>query len=268
MRTLFLVVAIVAIACPERVSAAEQWWNLVQRDAEGTSYFAESTGIVKRGDMRSFWTHYFLQKEEKRIKSARVELEVDCSKSTFQEKRFVDYDAKYKPLYVGDNTNFAKPEIAPAGSVGEQFIKFGCLTDDYRQRHFTEIAADVDYRAVGEFYADPRPIAALPNNSTPTTSTPRSPRNADDAVARTAVRSAYLKFEACVLVSARRFAKSKEAAPVVAKAALRNCPELRSKLAASYPADRSARERQKIMDIIERELASKAELEVVRLRSR
>ena len=84
------------------------------------------------------------------------------------------------------------------------------------------------------------------------------------------VTESVSRYKECVFKSARTFAKSKETAPIVAKASIANCPTARQQVVATYKAslNRSSREGRLFILNIDKRVQSLAELEVVRLRSK
>lgn len=73
------------------------------------------------------------------------------------------------------------------------------------------------------------------------------------------------KYIACVVRSARKFATSRETAPVVARSAVNNCYSLRMELVAALALDGISERR---LEGIDQGLVRRAELEVVKLRSK
>lgn len=209
---------------------AEQWWIVLQKDAAGNSILADSD-TVEQADQghRTIWTHKFYSTPEKRMSSAAIQYEVDCGEQVLRERLYVDYDARGAALRKGDNTQTDQWRSVFAGTVGASVIHFTCISVLARKAQYLEIAPSADYREVGRFYADPRPV--VPMASAPGRASSPHP------TASTAAMQAGQRYKACALAAARRFASSGEPAPVVANAAAAECASARRTLAATFASD-------------------------------
>lgn len=150
-----------------------------------------------------------------------------------------------------------------AGTVGAAIVRFTCTNALARKAQFLEVAATADYRDVGRFYADPRPIAPIAPPA------PAQPSPAAGAISDRAMQAGQ-RYKACALAAARRFARSGETAPVVADAALAECASNRRALATAFAADPAFRSGtvEIAMATFDQLLRQQAQLEVVQSKVR
>ncbi|WP_375250423.1 surface-adhesin E family protein [Sphingomonas sp.] len=242
---------------------AGHWWIVLQKDAVGNSILADADTIEEADqNRRTIWTHKFYSTPEESMSSAAVQYEVDCKERALRERLYTDYDAGSAVLRRGDNTQTDQWHVVSGGSVGASIVDFTCVGAAARKASYLEIAPSADYREVGRFYADPRPVVTMPSAPSPAL----SPRPA----ASTAAMQAGQRYKACALAAARRFVASGETAPVVADAALADCASSRRALAAAFAADPAMRSgsAEIAMERFDQLLRQQVQLEVVRAKAR
>lgn len=268
-------------AVAQSMPTAEKWWVIIPKDSGGDTWMGDSQSIVKpveayfvyKGDrqprdpgLRIVWFHQFhLVAAGDGTKSAKRQWVVDCEKRTWRPVRYIGYDMTYKVLDSRDIAD-ANPIPVELGYPSEYLFEFTCNSVDYRKKHYTEVPAGNDYRAFAESLNNTRPpTAATPETATPAfraTPTRSPPGNVDPGD-----RAAGLKYQQCVSASARKFAKSKEEAPVVAQSALQNCAAMRRGLYARIKKNRSYYEAKALIEKIDEHVLADAQLTVVKARS-
>lgn len=208
---------------------AEHWWIVLQNDAAGNSILADTDAIEQVDQQhRLIWTHKFYATPEKGMSSAAIQYEIACEDRALRERLYVDYDGVGAVLRRGDNTGSDDWRIVSSGSVGASIVDFTCTSPAARKAQYLEIAATADYRDVGRFYADPRPVVPI---------APAAPAPPTRPTASATAMQAGQRYKSCAVAAARRFASSGETAPVVADAAIAECASTRRALAAAFAGD-------------------------------
>lgn len=158
-----LKLAVAGIMCGSvsKASAAE-WWIVLQRDGAGNVHFGDSSQIVAQGSTLTFWSHLFYKVPVGKMKSARIQYEVDCARFSLRERRYLDFDASRQVIDSGDNTAVdGWKEVAPQTS-GAAYVAFGCATPAQRKASHLSLDEKADMFDVADFFLDPSPIVESP----------------------------------------------------------------------------------------------------------
>ena len=241
---------------------AEQWWVVIQKNTDGSVYLADSDlNTDDLSQTKTFWTHAFYEMPRYGMTSLKVEYTVHCTNRTIMGSRYFEYDADYNVVFSGNNASSPKP--IPSGSVGDRLLTFACSSASFRKEAYIEINKSVDYRKSGVFYAGPQEVVSTP---VPRLATKKRATTKDSLHS---IASVY-RYEECVRKTARNFAKLKEAAPVVANAAVARCQISRMQVVATYAISQphSSEERDQFILRIDSRMQSLAEREIVNLRSK
>lgn len=240
---------------------AERWWIVVQKSTADDTVLAEQDSLkLEQNGLYTIWTHTFYGKPDGDMHSAKIRYEIRCSDRRIKERDYVDYDASRQPIDLNDNTNINALSPTVNGSTGGKIVDFVCSSDKIRAANFSRIDDAEDYWSIGEFFSDPRPLVEVQS----------APKNAQIRnKASGAGRQAFRNYQVCSIAAARRFAKSRETAVVIAEAALTNCRSHRDALVAALASDGrlDADGISKVAMRLDEELLKRVRLSVVETRS-
>lgn len=159
--TLQIAAAILVCGSVTKASAAE-WWIVLQRDSAGNVHFADTSQIVDQGTTITFWSHLFYKAPVEKMKSARIQYEVDCARFSIRERRYLDFDETRQVIDTGDNTSGdGWKEVAPQTS-GAAYVSFACATPAERKSKHLSVDEKADIFDVADFFLDPSPIVEVP----------------------------------------------------------------------------------------------------------
>lgn len=162
MKSLQKLVGACVLGAASSTASAAEWWIVLQRDNAGNVHFADSSQIVARGSTLTFWSHLFYKIPMENMKSARIQYEVDCTRFSIRERRYLDFDAARQVIASGDNTaTDGWKEVAPQTS-GAAYIAFACATPAERKARHLRLDEKADMFDVADFFLDPSPIVKTP----------------------------------------------------------------------------------------------------------
>jgi hypothetical protein len=144
-----------------------------------------------------------------------------------------------------------------------RFLCDGVGKDDLK---LTQPPLEAAEMILGLLVYEKEPAPPTPERVSPR-AVPDTNRTGPDSSKDQLARAESAKYQECVYAAAKRFASSKEEAPVVAQSAVQNCARLRSAFYNLYAEKRSYLETKAFFEVFDKHVLSEAQLIVVRDRS-
>ena len=243
---------------------AEQRWVVIQQDADGTVYLADSEFTTDTLlQVKTIWAHAIYKVPRYGMKSLKVEYTIYCANRTIKETRYIEYDSDDNVVFSGNYTTDNSPKPVQAGSNGERLLTFACSNSSFREQSSGEVEKSVDYRKPSVADSEPQIIVSTPVPS-------RAVEKSANATESPRMAPSIYRYRECVVKSAGRFTKSTEIASVMVKAAMANCQVSRMQVVTAYAnseAGSPEERRQYILNIDDR-MQALAKREVLKLRSK
>jgi hypothetical protein len=241
---------------------AERWSVVIQKDADGTSYLADSDfQIDEASPTITFWTHAFYETPRYGMKSLKVEYTVHCTNRTIVKQSYYELDAEDNVVFSGKNNNDTSAKTVVSGSIEDRLLTFACSSSTFREENYVVLSEKSDYQNLRILSPEPRKTVST---TVPTTATKIKADTRDSLYMVASVR----RYQDCVMKSAVRLAKSYEKSSVVTQAAVSNCAISRLQVVATYKTafGSTLDETRKFILSIDNQMLLLAEREVTKLR--